>query len=225
MRKLKLYAAKANEIHAQEREMLWTLLDRDRQATVLSLRNKKEKERSICAGLLLRHAFLEAGYGIKDWQQVQIEKGVYGKPYMKGYDDFQYSLSHSGEWTVCAVDIMPIGADIQEMKSWKLQLAKRFYHADEYDRLLAIKENDSDRRTREFYSIWTAKESVVKWNGRGIGAGISGYVTAQDYSQVYDVKERQMVHIRLYNELEGYMTCVCSRMGDFPDKLKIVNLW
>lgn len=190
--------------------MLWTLLDRDRQATVLSLRNKKEKERSICAGLLLRYAFLEAGYGIKDWQQVQIEKGVYGKPYMKGYDDFQYSLSHSGEWTVCAVDIMPIGADIQEMKSWKMQLAKRFYHADEYDRLLAIKENDSDRRTREFYSIWTAKESVVKWNGRGIGAGISSYVTAQDYSHVYDVKERQMVHIRLYNELEGYMTCVCS---------------
>lgn len=130
--------------------MLWTLLDRDRQATVLSLRNKKEKERSICAGLLLRYAFLEAGYGIKDWQQVQIEKGVYGKPYMKGYDDFQYSLSHSGEWTVCAVNIMPIGADIQEMKSWKMQLAKRFYHADEYDRLLAIKENDSDRRTRSF---------------------------------------------------------------------------
>ena len=205
--------------------MLWTLLDRDRQATVLSLRNKKEKERSICAGLLLRYAFLEAGYGIKDWQQVQIEKGVYGKPYMKGYDDFQYSLSHSGEWTVCAVDIMPIGADIQEMKSWKMQLAKRFYHADEYDRLLAIKENDSDRRTREFYSIWTAKESVVKWYGRGIGAGISSYVTAQDYSHVYDVKERQMVHIRLYNELEGYMTCVCSRMGNFSDKLKIVNLW
>lgn len=198
--------------------MLWTLLDRDRQATVLSLRNKKEKERSICAGLLLRYAFLEAGYGIKDWQQVQIEKGVYGKPYMKGYDDFQYSLSHSGEWTVCAVDIMPIGADIQEMKSWKMQLAKRFYHADEYDRLLAIKENDSDRRTREFYSIWTAKESVVKWNGRGIGAGISSYVTAQDYSHVYDVKERQMVHIRLYNELEGYMTCVCSRMGNFSSQ-------
>lgn len=204
--------------------MLCTLLDRNRQETVLSLRNRKEKERSICAGLLLRYAFLEAGYGIKDWRQVQIEKEVYGKPYIKGYDDFQYSLSHSGEWIVCAVDMMPVGADIQEMRSWKMQLAKRFYHADEYDRLLAIKENDSDRRTREFYSIWTAKESVVKWNGRGIGAGISGYVTAQDYSHVYDINESQIVHIRLYNELEGYMTCVCSKAGSFPDKLKIVNL-
>lgn len=204
--------------------MLCTLLDRNRQEAVLSLRNRKEKERSICAGLLLRFAFLEAGYGIKDWRQVQIEKEVYGKPYIKGYDDFQYSLSHSGEWIVCAVDMMPVGADIQEMRSWKMQLAKRFYHADEYDRLLAIKENDSDRRTREFYSIWTAKESVVKWNGRGIGAGISGYVTAQDYSHVYDINESQIVHIRLYNELEGYMTCVCSKAGSFPDKLKIVNL-
>lgn len=204
--------------------MLCTLLDRDRQETVLSLRNRKEKEKCICAGLLLRYAFLEAGYDIKDWQQVQIEKEVYGKPYIKGYDDFQYSLSHSGEWIVCAVDMMPVGADIQEMKSWKMQLAKRFYHADEYDRLLAIKENDSDRRTREFYSIWTAKESVVKWNGRGIGAGISGYVTAQDYSHVYDINKSQIVHIRLYNELEGYMTCVCSKAGSFPDKLKIVNL-
>ncbi len=200
------------------------LLDRDRQRKVLSLKNRKAIEQSIYAGLLLRHAFLEAGYGTKEWHEVEIEKGLYGKPYIKGYNDFQYSLSHSGEWIVCAVDEMPVGADIQEMKSWKMQLAKRFYDVDEYDRLLAIKEYDLDRRTKEFYSIWTAKESVVKLSGRGIGAGIGGYVTAQDYSRVYDVNDMQMINIRLYDELEGYMTCVCSRTGNFPEKLSIIDI-
>lgn len=83
----------------------------------MSLKNEQEKARSIFAGLLLRQAFLEAGYGIKEWQQIQIETGLHGKPYIKGYDAFQYSLSHSGQWVVCAVDTEPIGADIQEMKS------------------------------------------------------------------------------------------------------------
>ena len=221
---MRLYAAKIYAFPLPKSEMLCGLLDKGRQERVLSLKNEQEKARSIFAGLLLRQAFLEAGYGIKEWQQIQIETGLHGKPYIKGYNAFQYSLSHSGQWVVCAVDTEPIGADIQEMKSWKLQLAKRFYHADEYDRLLAIEENDSDRRSREFYSIWTAKESVVKWSGRGIGAGISRYVTAQDYSHVYDVDKRQIIDIRLYNELEGHMTCVCSKAGNFPEKLSIMNL-
>ena len=38
--------------------------------------------------------------------------------------------------------------------------------------------------------MWTAKESAVKLSGRGIGAGISQYVTAKDYCSVFDQKQR-----------------------------------
>lgn len=221
---MKIYAARIYEIQTAEVEKLCGLLDRNRLKKVSELKNEKEKVRSIFAGLLLRYAFFQAGYDIKMWQQVEIEKGAYGKPQIRGNHDLHYSLSHSGEWVVCAVDTMPVGADIQEMKSWQWQLAKKFYHKDEYNRLLALKEMDTDRQTKEFYSMWTAKESVVKQIGRGIGAGISQYVTAEDYHCIYDKNRNEVISIKLYDELEGYIACACSKLGNFPKKLELINI-
>lgn len=214
---MRLYTAKIHELQTTEEEQLFELLDSDRVRKVTALKSRKERERSIFAGLLLRHAFLQAGYDAEAWRRVEIGKGTYGKPYVKGYQDFHYGLSHSGEWAVCAADTMPVGADIQEMKPWKLSLARRFYHEEEYNRLLVLGETDSDRQTQEFYIMWAAKESAVKLSGRGIGAGIGQYVTAADYRQIYDRGNKQTLHTRWYDALEGYAICVCSETGNFPD--------
>lgn len=220
---MEIYAAKTCIIQTSESEQIYKRLDKRRIKKISALKNQKEKERSIAAGLLLRYAFLKAGYDENAWRQAEIEVEQYGKPFIRGFEQFQYSLSHSGEWVVCASDTMPIGIDIQEMKNWKLQLAKRFYHRDEYYRLLAMEKSDTDKMTREFYSIWTAKESVVKLSGRGIGAGLSQYVTSKDYSYIYDTDNKQTMNTRLYDELCGYMVCVCNKEGNFPVKLAVVD--
>jgi len=217
---MRLYVAKIRELQMIEREQMFKMLDRDRRIKVSALRNEKEQERSIFAGLLFRYAFLQAGYDDKAWQQIEIGKGAYGKPYVVGYPEFHFGLSHSGEWVACATDCDPVGIDIQEMRPWKMTLAKRFYHKEEYHRLLALEGTVQDRQTKEFYSIWTAKESAVKLNGRGIGAGISQYVTVGDYSCIYDLSDQgkgQMFHTRQYDILQGYMLCVCSTTDVFPD--------
>lgn len=216
-RKMQIYIAKIYELQAEEEERLCELLDRDRIQKIAAIRSRRERERSIFAGLLLRYAFLQAGYGDEDWSQVEIGRGIYGKPYIKGILNFHYGLSHSGEWVACATDTTPVGIDLQEMKPWKMTLAKRFYHEEEYHRLLALDGADQDRQTEEFYSMWTAKESAVKLSGRGIGAGISQYVTAVDYSQICDMDRAQTFCTRRYDVLEGYMLCVCSAMNFFPD--------
>lgn len=221
---MEIYAAKLHGLQESEAELLLKRLDKDRQKKVAGLKNPEERGRSIFAGLLLRHAFLEDGHDTDAWQQIRIEKGFYGKPCIKGYEDFHYSLSHSGEWIICAVDSSPVGADIQEMKDWKPRLAKRFYHESEYSRLLIRGGPDTDKTTREFYSMWTAKESVVKLTGRGIGAGIDRYVTAGDYACVHDLDGKRTFPIRLYDGISGYMACVCSKKADFPEKLEIINL-
>lgn len=214
---MRVYTARTYELQTAEEERMCALLDRDRIQKISALRNKAERRRSIFAGLLLRHAFLQAGYDEKVWEQAETGKGMYGKPYIKGYPDFHFGLSHSGEWAVCAADTVPVGIDIQEMKPWKMTLAKRFYHEEEYNRLLALEGVDQDRQTEEFYSMWTAKESAVKLSGRGIGAGISQYVTARDYSCIRDADSGQTVRIRRYNTLKGYMLCICSETGIFPN--------
>lgn len=214
---MKIYAAKTYKIDSAGMEKLWCLLDSDRQRKVSALRNEKEKERSIFAGLLLRSAFLEAGYSEQEWQSVRIEKGAYGKPSIKEYQDFHYSLSHSGEWIICSVDKKPVGADIQEMAPWKLQLAKRFYSKEEYNRLLEIQ--DQDQRTKMFYHMWSAKESAAKMTGIGIGHGIDHFVTDVDFNFIYDVENSRRIQIRLYDEIEGYAVCACSKTGVFPEKI------
>ena len=67
--------------------------------------------------------------------------------------------------------------------------------------------------------MWTAKESAVKLSGRGIGAGISQYVTAEDYSAVYDLDSGRTYYTKRYDTLKGYMICVCSEAKSFPNLL------
>ncbi len=212
------------EIQEAKEQQLCSLLDNSRIQKLSGIRNRKARMRSIFAGLLLRYAFLQEGYGKDAWQQVEITEEAYGKPYLKEYSAFHYSLSHSGEWVACAVDTMPVGIDIQEMKSWRMTLAKRFFHEKEYNRLLALQEFDINRQTKEFYNMWTAKESAVKWSGRGISGGIQQLLTNADYKFIYDIDQKQKIKIRQYCVSENYIVCVCSENDNFPDLPQQVDL-
>lgn len=221
---MKVYIAQMYEVEEAKEQRLCSLLDNNRAQKVSGFQNRKERTRSIFAGLLLRYAFLQEGYGIDAWQQVEIIEGIYGKPYLKGYSAFHYSLSHSGEWVACAVDTMPVGIDIQEIKSWKMTLAKRFYHEEEYNRLIVLQDSDMNRQTREFYRMWTAKESAVKWSGRGIGGGIRQLLTDADYKFICDIHQKQQIKIKQYHISENYIVCVCSENDNFPDLPQLVDL-
>jgi 4'-phosphopantetheinyl transferase len=198
-----------------------TMLDSLRRGKVGGFRNEGEKLRSITAGLCLRHAFIEEGHSVDDWENVSIKCGEYGKPYIDGCEMFKYSLSHSGDYVICATDSDEIGADIQEMRQWNMNVAKRFFHESEYNRIIDSPDID---QIKEFYMIWTAKESVLKLNGRGLGAGMGHFVTDGFYNTIRDINDGKSYNIRIYGEIGGYIICVCSRGGDFPDSLKVIDL-
>ena len=42
--------------------------------------------------------------------------GSHGKPYIIGYEQVHFNISHSDNICICVVDDMPIGIDIQKMK-------------------------------------------------------------------------------------------------------------
>jgi 4'-phosphopantetheinyl transferase len=195
------------------------LLDMERKKKVERLKHEKEKLRSISAGLLLRYAYLENN-GKVEWANIRVKEGQFGKPYIEGDEAFKYSLSHSGDYVLCATDINDIGADIQEVKSYKMGMAKRFFHESEYIRLDKCQDGDG---LKEFYRIWTAKESAVKYSGRGMGEGIEHIVTNDTYSVIKNTAIGEELKIRLYDEIEGYMVCVCSKGNDFPSCFKLIG--
>lgn len=211
---VKIYAVKMENNTFDETAML-KLLDRQRREKINIIRPNQDRLRSIYAGLLLRYVFLETGHTKEEWDNVEITKGEFGKPYINNDKHFNYSLSHSGNWIVCAVGNSEVGVDIQEIKECKLQVAKRFFALEEYERLL----NTTGTQQRQmFYKMWTCKESYAKLTGRGIGGGISEYIADENYQCIG--QERALIHI--YEQIDGYIVCACTRNEQFPKQLEIL---
>lgn len=220
---MKIYAAHVGKLTDEKYERCIALLDGERQEKVREIKHDAERQRSMYAGLLLRYAYLAEGFGEKSWERARVVRGTCGKPYLADTEGFFYSLSHSGEWVVCAVDDIEVGADIQEIGALKMAVAKRFYSDGEYGRLIGY-EPDKDRQTAEFYRMWAAKESCAKLIGRGIGAGVSSYVTDRSYGFITDTTDCGRFYTRLYEDIRGYEACVCSTRESFPEKMVIVDV-
>ena len=181
---MKIYATNTKALKTMQ-EAIWSewiqLLDCTRRERIVELRQKKDRIQSMGAGLLLRYSFLKEGYAIEQWENIIIQRSTSGKPSLVQYPEFCYSLSHSGDWVICGVHSKELGADIQEMRSWKENVAKRFFAQEEYERLQGAQEEEKQNM---FYKLWTAKESYGKLTGDGIGKGISQYLVEDDFETI-----------------------------------------
>ncbi|MBL0513453.1 4'-phosphopantetheinyl transferase family protein [Aeromonas media] len=95
----------------------------------------------------------------------------HGKPTLISHD-WQFNLSHSGDWLVLALCQQgPLGVDVEMglRRRPVLPLAQRFYAPEEYQWLLAL---PSREQASAFYRLWSRKEAVLKAQGAGIAAGL-----------------------------------------------------
>ncbi len=114
-----------------------------------------------------------SNYTKTDCSHAEILRETNGKPYFADPTLPFFSLSHSGEHTVCAVGPAPCGVDVQEhlfhgqhrSTDEILRIGNRFFHSDEAERL---NKASDDEITPLFFDLWTAKESYVKYTGDGI---------------------------------------------------------
>ena len=118
------------------------------------LRRETARRESLCAGLLWRYAMTESGIS-PDEPVVTLPAG---RPVFAGRDDVFFSLSHSGRYILCAVGASPLGADVQEPRTYRPSI-ERFLHPDERAYLAAV---PPDERLAAFYRVWTRKEAWVK---------------------------------------------------------------
>jgi len=114
-----------------------------------------------------------------------------------------FSVSHSKNYWFCAVSRTEIGIDIQHIGSIadKQKIAKRFFHKDEYEYL---KKNEF----KEFYSVWTAKESYVKYTGQGITDSFAEFSVADTNGIVEYINAGQ---IKFLDFDENYRVCLCAK--------------
>lgn len=185
-----------------------------------SLKSDKDKLRSLASAYLLNKMCKELGI-----ENPHYEYGEKGKPYLAGWENAVFNLSHSGEYAVLAYVVNDderniaqqkteeLGMDIQEIRPMKEGMKKRILNEKELLPLSFSKEEEANYLNR----IWCIKESYVKMLGVGLSLDFrkitidfaGGKVMADGYETAYFSED---------NSLSGYVMATCCNK-DFQVKI------
>ena len=195
-----------------------SLISMERKNKIRKYKNQMPARLSLGAGVLLRIALEEHGLGD---QIGKIKIGVHGKPYLEN-TAFHFSLSHSGKYALCAISTLPIGADLQQIKVKLPQRTNRILTNGEKAYLARLTEEE---RIQTFYRLWARKESLLKWDGRGLRLPMEQFSFVQDDNLTDAILfEGNTLHFREYQELfQEYAVCLCNGTGIFPEKMRQIT--
>ena len=87
----------------------YDLLEVNRKENIITAKNYLYRLRSMCAGLLLRHALISEGCEVNGVLDVKYTDK--GKPYIENGKKF--SISHSGNIVIVAVSDFEVGVDAE----------------------------------------------------------------------------------------------------------------
>lgn len=159
------------------------------------------------AGLaLLRRAMEDAGLSV----ELSLAREPGGKPYLPDAPGFQFNISHSEEWAVCAVGDAPLGVDLQKERPLRQSVYRRFA-PEEQAMLEALPE--SERQTA-FFDLWVLKESYLKATGAGLSGGLDRVSFTLDPVTLSDRDYRAAL---VSFPVEGYHLAVCVRGAELPE--------
>ena len=116
-----------------------------------------EEKGSPAAHELLRQVLREA-YGI---EAGEVQMAPQGKPFLSGGPEF--NISHSRGYVAVAFSDGPVGLDMELMRPFSQALPERVFSASE---LSWFREKGSTQR--DFFTLWTLKESYYKYLGTGL---------------------------------------------------------
>lgn len=142
----------------------------ERKARILRYRQYEDACRSLAGDLLIRHA-LQKSFGLCD-SDLRFGKSRHGKPILLSHPEYHFNLSHSGNHIVAGVGLLPLGVDVEIVRSIDFKVAKRFFSEEEY---LFITHQPFDDGLWSFFKLWTLKESFVKAIGSGLRIPLNSY--------------------------------------------------
>jgi len=149
--------------------------------------------RCIGAGALI--------FGILGLEEKDLKESKYGK-LSAPQSGKCFSISHSGDYILLAVDDREIGADVELIDPRHETLADRVCLPDERNWL-------HGRGADAFFAVWTLKESMMKLTGRGMT------MDAQSFSVLPLIENGEMLFegSRIYAKtlsLGSYRLSVCA---------------
>lgn len=138
-----------NELTDEQYRREMDFLCPQKRERVLKMHFDEDKKRSLAANLAARRA--AADFLGVDEDEVKITCDSNGKPLCDGCF---VSLSHSGDYAVCAVSSFPVGVDIEKNRNVNPKLIEKICVSEDE------KKYASDARS--LLTLWSVKEACFK---------------------------------------------------------------
>lgn len=174
---------------------LFTFLSEGKQKQIKHFRVDIDKKLCMYSELLIKIIASQAlDIEIKD---ILIEKERYGKPYLKGYKNFHFNISHTRNAIIVAVSRTSVGVDIEKIRKAETKIAKRFFTQTEQSYVSEFAEKVDKR----FYEIWTKKEAHIKYIGEGLKIPLRSF-------DVFNKRISKQIQTFIK---EGYIISICNK--------------
>ena len=161
----------------------------ERKERCLRYRNKSDKAACILAYMLLSKMLLEQ-YNIDTVPNFTYNE--HSKPYLKDTDNLFFSISHTKNAVAVVVTDFEIGLDIETIREVNENIIDKV--CTEKEKIFLA---DSCDRVRDFYRLWTMKESYTKAYGRTVADVLKKDLEFKDFA--------------FYSTDEFYLNVYCGR--------------
>lgn len=179
----KVYALNIETIY-DEIESFKNKMPVERYGKMMRYRNNNDKLLLIGNEILFQYGMKQL-YPDIDISDIERSADAGGKPYIEGFTNIHFNMSHAGKYSLCAFSDKQIGVDIELIKEIDLSIAEKFYCKEEYNEIIKQTEN---RRYKKFYEYWVLKESFTKAVGLGLSIPLNVF-------QFYKSKENGLLDV------------------------------
>ena len=221
---VKIYAVQLGEqLNNELFESLLQFVDEDKRHRIKRFYHWQDAHRTLYADLLIRSVVITK-FNMKN-SDVSFSIKKYKKPFITTLENFHFNLSHSGDWIICAIDKLPIGADVEQIRDIDLKISKRFFSTEEDDELMS---KDSVSILPFFYTLWTLKESYIKAIGKGLYHPLNEFTMKffdnGEIGLFLKGKHFKDLFFKTYPIDDSYKMAVCSSTNEFSDSIIVKEI-
>ncbi len=164
------YTHFTSPLSIEQWQIYFCQLPKDIQQKISGFKRWQDQHAALFSKLLLQHALEQAGYNSDCLNQLKYE--LYNRPFIDNKIDF--NISHAGEYVVCAIsDQGRLGIDVELIKAINISDFNQYMETEPLS-------------YKEFYEIWTIKESVIKADGRGLSIPLLDIKIDTNKASLYD---------------------------------------
>lgn len=199
--KIKLFYVNINDkISQKDYKRCMNAISKEKRDKIDSFYHYEDKRRSLYGEIMVRGLIKEV-FDINS-NEIVFKKNKYGKPSLLGFEKkIQFNISHSGDYVICGLCQSQVGVDIEYIDKYYDNVARIFFSEGEYAILNRL---SSKKRDDMFYTLWTLKESYIKYLGRGLSVSFNSFsYERKNEEYVLDYSEYDMNIHSFSFELDG----------------------